>query len=126
LDGHDAVDWVVTMRGIGKKKEVPMLTQKLLAVLGLASALLLGATTDASANPWRGHRGPVYRPAPVVVAPVYRPVYRPAPVVVAPVYQAPVYVSAPRVVVYQALVYAPPVYRPLGWRHPHWHHGRRW
>lgn len=102
-----------------------MLTQKLLAAVGLAGALLLGAATDASANPWRH---PHFRPAPVLVAPVYRapvvvaPVYR-APVVVAPVVPAPVVVPAPRVVVYPA-----PVYRPVRWHHHPWvhRHGYRW
>ena len=90
-----------------------MLTQKLLAAVGLAGALLLGMSADASANPWRRHSAPVYR-APVVVAP--------------PVYRAPVYAPAPPVVVYQAPVYRP-VYRPVVWRHhPHWArpYGHRW
>ena len=93
-----------------------MLTNKLLAAFGLVGALLVGATTDASANPWRGPRVSV-RPAPVVVA-------RPAPVYVpppAPVVVAPAYVPPPRVVVYPT-----PVHHPVGWRHSHWHHGRRW
>ena len=90
-----------------------MLTKKLLAAVGLAGALLLGASTNASANPWRG---PHFRPAPVYRAPVYR----------APVYRTPVFVPAPGGVVYQGPVYGP-VYRPIGWRHPHWaRHGRRW
>ena len=109
-----------------------MLTNKLLAALGIAGAMLVGATTDASANPWRGpgfrapvvYRAPIYRrpvfvPRPVVysapvVAPVYAPTYAPVyqtPVVVGPVYGAPIY---------------RPVYGGVGWRHPHWHHGRRW
>jgi hypothetical protein len=93
-----------------------MLNKKLLAAVGVAGALLIGATTDASADPWRG---PIYRP-PVVVAPP------------APVYRVPVVVPAPRVVVVPAPVYgpvyAPPVYRGVYWRHPHWHHpyGYRW
>ncbi len=64
-----------------------MLTKKLLAVVGLAGALLLGVTADASANPWRGPHFrpvPVYRP--VFRAPVYAPVYR-APVVYGPSYE---------------------------------------
>ena len=73
-----------------------MWTQKLLAAAGLAGALLLGMSADASANPWHEHSAPVYR-APVLVAP-------------------PVYAPAPPVVVYQA-----PMYRPVVWRHhPHW------
>jgi len=90
-----------------------MLTPKLLAAVGLAGALLLGMSADASANPWRGHSAPVYR-APVVVAP--------------PVYRAPVYAPVPPVVVYQAPMYRP-VYRPVAWRHhPHWArpYGHRW
>ena len=90
-----------------------MLTQKLIAAVGLAGALLLGVSGDAAANPLRGHCAPVYR-APVVVAP--------------PVYRAPAYVPAPPVVVYQAPVYRP-VYRPVVWRHPpHWAraYGHRW
>jgi len=90
-----------------------MLTQKLIAAVGLAGALLMGVSADAAANPWRGHCAPRYR-APVVVAP--------------PVYRAPVYVPAPPVVVYQAPVYRP-VYRPVAWRHhPHWArpYGHRW
>ena len=79
-----------------------MLTQKLIAAVGLASALLMGVSADAAANPWRGHCAPVYR--------------------------APAYVPAPPVVVYQAPVYRP-VYRPVVWRHhPHWArpYGHRW
>jgi len=91
-----------------------MLTQKLLAAAGLAGALLLTASTDASANPFRG---PHFVPAAV--------------------YRAPVFVPAPRVAVYPAPVYGPvysapvygPVYRPVGWgyRH-HWVRpfGHRW
>lgn len=114
-----------------------MLTQKLLAAAGLAGALLLTASTDASANPFRGphfvpaavYRAPVYRapvfvPAPRVAvypAPVYGPVY--SPPVYAPAYAAPVYAPA-----YAAPVYGP-VYRPVGWgyRH-HWVRpfGHRW
>ena len=85
-----------------------MLTQKLLAAVGLAGALLLGMSADASANPWRRHSAPVYR-APVVVS-------------------LPVYAPAPHVVVYQAPVYRP-VYRPVVWRHlPRWArpYGHRW
>ncbi len=85
-----------------------MLTQKLLAAVGLAGALLLGVSADASANPWHGHSAPVYR-APVLVAP-------------------PVYAHAPPVAVYQAPMYRP-VYRPVVWRHhPHWArpYGHRW
>lgn len=105
-----------------------MLTQKLLAAAGLAGALLLTASTDASANPFRG---PHFVPAAVYRAPVYRaPVFVPAPRVA--VYPAPVYGP-----VYSAPVYAPaytapiyrPVYRPVGWgyRH-HWvrPYGHRW
>ena len=90
-----------------------MLTQKLLGAVGLAGALLLGMSADASANPWRRHSAPVYR-APVVGVP--------------PVYRAPVYAPAPPVVVYQAPVYRS-VYRPVVWRHhPHWArpYGHRW
>jgi len=107
-----------------------MLTKKLLTTLGIAGALLVGASTDASANPFapriaiRPAPVMVVRPAPVVVAPAYRPVvvapvYRPVPMV------APVYAPAPRVVVVPAPVYQPvyqPVYHPGGWRHRHWHH----
>ena len=105
-----------------------MLTQKLLAAAGLAGALLLTASTDASANPFRGphfvpaavHRAPVYR-APVFV-PAPRVVVYPAPVY-GPVYSGPVYAPA-----YSAPVYGP-VYRPVGWgyRH-HWVRpfGHRW
>ena len=75
-----------------------MLTQKLLAAVGLAGALLLGVSADASANTWRGHSAPVYR--------------------------APVYAPAPPVVVYQVPVYRPVVWR----HHPHWArpYGHRW
>lgn len=117
-----------------------MLTNKLLAAVGIAGALLLGAAADASANPWRG---PVYRAPVVFRAPVYRtPVFVPrapvvysAPLVVAPAY-APAYPVAPAYApVYPAPVvygatYAP-IYRPfygaVGWRHP-WvrGYGRRW
>ena len=98
-----------------------MLTKKLLAAVGLAGVLLLGVSTEASANPWHGSH---FRPGPVYRAPVYR----------AAVYHTPVFVPAPRVVVYQPPVYAPaytpvyaPVYRPIGWRHPHWvRYGHRW
>lgn len=82
-----------------------MLTQKLLAAVGLAGALLLGASADASAHPFRG---PFSRPAPV--------------------YRAPVFVPPPRVVVAPAPVYGP-VYHPVGWRHRHhWvrPYGYRW
>lgn len=90
-----------------------MLTNKLLAAVAVAGALIAGAASDASANPWRG-RGPAYRaPVRVVVAPAYRPVYRPVVV-------APMYVPPPRVVVVPA-----PVYQPVVYRHPHWHHGHR-
>ena len=110
-----------------------MLTNKLLAALGIAGALTVGAAADASANPWRGpgfrapvvYRAPVYRrpvfmPHPVVYsAPVYAPAYTPT---YAPVYQTPVVVGP----VYGAPVYRP-VYGGVGWRHP-WvrHYGRRW
>ena len=105
-----------------------MLTQKLLAAAGLAGALLLTASTDASANPFRG---PHSVPAAVYRAPVYRaPVFVPAPRVAVypapvygPVYSGPVYAPA-----YAAPVYGP-VYRPVGWgyRH-HWvrPYGHRW
>ena len=105
-----------------------MLTQKLLAAAGLAGALLLTASTDASANPFRG---PHFVPAAVYRAPVYRaPLFVPAPRVAVypapvygPVYAAPVYAPA-----YAAPVYRP-VYRPVGWgyRH-HWVRpfGHRW
>ena len=90
-----------------------MLNKKLLAGIGLVGALLVGATTDASANPWRPrvYSVPAYRPiyrAPVY--PVYQPVYRP---VYQPVYRAPVVVYAP------PPVYVP-AYRPVVWHH---HHG---
>ena len=114
-----------------------MLTQKLLAAAGLAGALLLTASTDASANPFRG---PHFVPTAVYRAPVYRaPVFVPAPRVAVypapvygPVYSAPIYAPA-----YSAPAYAPayaapaygPVYRPVGWgyRH-HWVRpfGHRW
>lgn len=107
-----------------------MLTNTLLATVGIASALLIGATADASAHPWRG---PVYRAPIVYRAPLYRtPVFVPrapvvysAPVVVAPAY-TPVY---PAPVVYGA-TYVPiyrPVYGTVGWLHP-WarSYGRRW
>jgi hypothetical protein len=107
-----------------------MLTQKLIAAAGLATALLFGATTDASAQAW-GRPGPVYRGVdyrfhhgPFYGGPVGRgidyrfhhgpfyggPVY--APPVVRPVYGGPVY--APPVVApaYAAPVYAPPVVAP--------------
>ena len=48
-----------------------MLTQKLIAAVGLAGVLLMGVSADAAADSWCGHCAPVYR-APVVVAP---PVY---------------------------------------------------
>ena len=110
-----------------------MLTQKLLAAPGLAGALLLTTSTDASANPFRGphfvpaavYRAPVYR-APVFVPPPRVAVY-PAPVY-GPVYSAPAYAPAYSVPVY-APAYAAPVYRPFGWgyRH-HWvrPYGHRW
>lgn len=82
-----------------------MLTKKLLAAVGVAGALVLGAATDAAAHPWHG---PHFRPAVV--------------------YPAPVFVPAPRVVVYPAPVYRP-VYSPYGWRHHHhWvrPYGYRW
>lgn len=90
-----------------------MLTTKLLAALGIFGALLVGATTDAFANPWHGPQV-VLCPAPVVVA-------RPTPVYVPAPARAPVHLPPPRVVVYSA-----PVHHPVGWRLPHWHHGRRW
>lgn len=111
-----------------------MTAKTLLATLGVAGALLVGATTDASANPWQG-RGPVFRGgvvyrAPIYRAPLYRPVvrvYRPAPVVyvppapivyTAPVYPAPVVVAQP--VVYRAPACATPAY-PRPWvRHARW------
>jgi hypothetical protein len=108
-----------------------MLTQKLLATVGLAGALLVGAATDASANPWRGV---YFRPAPVLRVPVvrtvaYPPVYTspvyPAPVYTAPVYTAPVY-PAP---VYTAPAYGPvyaPVYRGVDWRYRGWVPTRGW
>jgi hypothetical protein len=84
-------------------------TQKLLAAVGLAGAMLLGATTDASAHPFRG---PYFRPAPVYRAPVYRgPVYGPA-------YPAPGY----------GYGYGP-VYRGVDWRRHEWvrmHGWHRW
>ncbi len=86
-----------------------MLTKKLLAAVGLAGALLLGVTADASANPWRGSH---FRPVPV-----YRPVFR-APVY-APVYRTPVMYGPSYVPVYPAPVYVP-TYRPVVWRHPGW------
>lgn len=76
-----------------------MFAHKLLAAVGISSALLVGAASEASANPWRG---PHYLPAPVYRAPVYR-----APVYPAPVYRAPVFV---------------PVYRGPVWGHHHWGH----
>jgi len=67
-----------------------MLT-KLLAAVGLASALMLGLAAPAEARGWGGggfHRGPVYgggfHRGPVYGGPIYRgpayggPVYRPA------------------------------------------------
>ena len=86
-----------------------MLTQKLLAAVSLAGALLLGASADASANPWRGSH------------------FRSGPVYSAPVYREPVFVPAPRVVVYPTPDYGP-IYRPVGWRHRHWvrPYGHRW
>ncbi len=94
-----------------------MLTKKLLAAVGIAGALFLGATADASANPWRG---PHFRPVPV-----YRPVYR-APVY-APIYRAPVVYGPTYAPVYPTPVYVP-VYRPVAWRHPGWGrmYGRHW
>lgn len=90
-----------------------MLAKTLLATLGLAGALLLGAAPDASAHGrGRHHHGPgrVHRPARVIVvrpAPVYRaPVYRPARVVV--VAPAPVYRPAPVVVRSAPVVVAAP------------------
>lgn len=61
-----------------------MLTQKLLAAVGLAGALLFGIAAPAEARGWGGgrfHHGPVYGGGilrgPVYVAPpIYRPVYR--------------------------------------------------
>lgn len=110
-----------------------MLTQKLLATVGLAGALLVGAATDASANPWRGgyfRPAPVFR-APVVRTAVYGPVYAPpvytAPVY-GPVYPAPVYTAPVYGPVYPAPVYGP-VYRGVDWRYHAWgrvHGWRRW
>ena len=110
-----------------------MFAKTLLATLGIAGALLVGTTSDASANPWRGH-GPVFRGGVVYRAPIYRApvyhapvVYRPAPVVyvppapvvyTAPVYPAPVVVAPP--VVYRAPACATPAY-PRPWvRHGRW------
>lgn len=110
-----------------------MLTNKLLAALGIAGALLVGATTEASANPWRGnaYRAPVVYRAPVYRRPVFvpRPVVYSAPVVVALAY-APTYAPVYQTPVTYRPVYAGPVYRPIygvGWRHPWVHgHGHRW
>ena len=90
-----------------------MFAHKLLAAVGLAAALLLGVTTDASAHPLRApvRPAPVYRPAPVVVAPTYQ----------APVYQTPVVLPPPRVVVRPAPVYGHGhAHRPMA-RHRHGH-----
>lgn len=95
-----------------------MLTQKLIAKVALAAALVMGMTAEASANPWRGPHyapvrvvapAPVYRASVVYQAPVYRaPVVYQAPVYQAPVYRAPVVYQTP--VAYQApVVYQTPV-----------------
>lgn len=91
-----------------------MFAHKLLAAVGLAAALLLGVTADASANPWRA---PV-RPAPV---------YRTAPVVIAPTCQTPVVLPPPRVVVHPAPVQGHGHAHHAPVRHPHWGraHGHR-
>ena len=96
-----------------------MLTQKLLAAVGLAGALMLGATSSASANPWHGpyFRGPIVRP--VYAAPFVRPVYA-APVYAAPVYAPPVVAPAYGVAV---PAFRAPVYG-YGW-HPAFY-GHAW
>lgn len=74
-----------------------MFAHKLLAAVGLAAALLLGVTADASAQPLRApvRPAPAYRPAPVVVAPTCQTPGHQAPVVLPPrvvvVHPAPVY-----------------------------------
>jgi hypothetical protein len=69
--------------------------------------------------------GPVYSPAPQVVAPA--PVYVPAPVYYepAPVVVAPQVVYGPRYVQAPVYVQPPPVYVDRGWR-GHGHHRHRW
>ena len=56
-----------------------MLTKKLLAAVGLASALLLGVAGSAEARGWGGggrfHRGPVYGGPVYVAPPAYDPGY---------------------------------------------------
>lgn len=94
-----------------------MLTQKLLAAVGLAGALLLGIAAPAEARGWgggRSHHGPVYGGG------IHR-----GPVYGSPVYRGPVYVAPP---VYR------PVYRGVDWRRHEWrpehghhgHHGYRY
>jgi hypothetical protein len=83
------------------ERRLPMLTNKLLAAVGLAAALVLGVAGTAEARGFGGgfHRGPVSR-GPVYGGPVYRTVvYR-------PVY-APVYVAPP--------------HRHMDWRRAEWH-----
>jgi hypothetical protein len=112
-----------------QKERLPMLTTKLLAALGIAGALMIGAAADANANPFRGgFRASVAFRAPMYRAPMYRaPFFAPRPVVVAPAY-APTYAPVYQTPVVYGATYAP-AYRPVygvGWRHP-WVRGfRRW
>lgn len=89
-----------------------MFAKTLLATLGIAGALLLGVTTDASAHGWRGpHRHHGHRPIVRVVRPAPVVIVRPAPVIVrrAPVLVAPPVVVAPPAPIYRAApVVAPP------------------
>lgn len=80
-----------------------MLTQKLLAAVGLAGALLLGIAAPAEARGWGGvgfHHGPVYGGG-----------FHRGPVYGGPVYRGPVYVAPP---VYR------PAYRGVDWRRYEW------
>jgi hypothetical protein len=100
-----------------------MMTQKLLAAVGIAGALLLGAAAPAEAHGWGR---PAFRPGPVYRAPIFR-----APIFRAPVYHTPVYAPTYGVPVYgpaYAPAYGAPVYRGVDWRRAGWvrGHGHRW
>jgi hypothetical protein len=91
-----------------------MLTNKLLAAIGIAGALVLGVAGSAEARGWRGggfHHAPVFHRSPVYGGPMHRPVYRTP--VYSPMYSAPVYGP-----VYSAPVYAPVYHRPM-WTRMH-------
>ncbi len=99
-----------------------------LAFAGASTDAALGLGAFAVFNQILGgvgifHRGPVFAPAAVVVAPA--PVYAPAPIVVAPppprvvVSPGPVYVPAPRpVIVHERPAFCPPGHARKGWCYP--------